>query len=92
MDEANLVRLSGAHGEEIVRSIYVDQEVNRGLLVVSRTMLTIQHGTVYTGGEDGKVRAWRSPDTSQDPRLDIDIKPSTKPKDRTAKDARFKPY
>ena len=43
-DSDNAVRLSGAHGEEIVRSMCFD------------------HGsdTIFTAGEDGKIRAWRT--------------------------------
>ncbi|KAL4997872.1 WD40-repeat-containing domain protein [Aspergillus recurvatus] len=42
-DEQNLWRLPGGHGEEVVRSIYVDE----------------QNQSVFTCGEDGFVRAWK---------------------------------
>ncbi|KAL9022189.1 MAG: hypothetical protein Q9185_000589 [Variospora sp. 1 TL-2023] len=42
-DTSNLVRLSGAHEEEIVRSMCFSGDSN----------------TIFTGGEDGFIRAWR---------------------------------
>ncbi|KAF3395207.1 putative WD repeat-containing protein [Talaromyces pinophilus] len=39
----NVWRLPDAHGEEIVRAVYLDE----------------QSRTVFTGGEDGIIRAWR---------------------------------
>ncbi|KAL4806505.1 WD40-repeat-containing domain protein [Aspergillus unguis] len=42
-DEQNVWRLPGGHGEEVVRSVYVDE----------------QNQSVFTCGEDGFVRAWR---------------------------------
>ncbi|OJI96985.1 hypothetical protein ASPVEDRAFT_78730 [Aspergillus versicolor CBS 583.65] len=42
-DEQNLWRLPGGHGEEVVRSVYVDG----------------QNQSVFTCGEDGFVRAWK---------------------------------
>ncbi|EEA26363.1 hypothetical protein TMatcc_005370 [Talaromyces marneffei ATCC 18224] len=42
-DYTNVWRLPEAHGEEIVRAVYLDE----------------QSRTVFTGGEDGIIRAWR---------------------------------
>ncbi|KAE8151033.1 WD domain protein [Aspergillus avenaceus] len=42
-DQDNLWRLPGAHGEEVVRSVYLDE----------------QSQSVFTCGEDGFVRAWK---------------------------------
>ncbi|KAL1962535.1 hypothetical protein VTN77DRAFT_9410 [Rasamsonia byssochlamydoides] len=42
-DHSNIWRLPGAHGEEIVRTVYLDE----------------QSRTIFTGGEDGFVRAWK---------------------------------
>ncbi|OGM50009.1 WD domain protein [Aspergillus bombycis] len=42
-NQENLWRLPGAHGEEVVRSIYLDE----------------QSQSVFTCGEDGFVRAWK---------------------------------
>ncbi|KAI5303596.1 chromatin binding protein, partial [Ascosphaera pollenicola] len=44
-DESGVVRLPGAHGEEVVRGVVLDEE-NRSL---------------FTCGEDGFVRAWQLP-------------------------------
>ncbi|KAL4895717.1 WD domain protein [Aspergillus ambiguus] len=43
-DRENMWRLPGGHGEEIVRSVYLDE----------------QSQSVFTGGEDGFVRVWRA--------------------------------
>ncbi|THC95627.1 hypothetical protein EYZ11_004889 [Aspergillus tanneri] len=45
-DQENLWRLPGGHGEEIVRSVYLDE----------------QSQSVFTCGEDGFVRAWKPDD------------------------------
>ncbi|RDW90070.1 WD repeat protein [Aspergillus mulundensis] len=42
-DEQSLWRLPGGHGEEVVRSVYVDE----------------QNQSVFTCGEDGFVRTWK---------------------------------
>ncbi|CAI7655313.1 unnamed protein product [Penicillium bialowiezense] len=43
MDRENLWRLPGAHGEEVVRSVHLDE----------------QSSSVFTCGEDGYVRVWK---------------------------------
>ncbi|KAJ9611764.1 hypothetical protein H2200_004948 [Cladophialophora chaetospira] len=43
--------LQGAHGEEIVRSVYVDEE----------------NGTIFTAGEDGRIAAFRLQGTTTPP-------------------------
>ncbi|KAF9884840.1 hypothetical protein FE257_001183 [Aspergillus nanangensis] len=50
-DQENLWRLPGAHGEEIVRSVYLDE----------------QSQSVFTGGEDGFVRVWRADSEATEP-------------------------
>jgi WD40 repeat protein len=47
-DQSNVSRLLGAHGEEIIRSLYLDE----------------QWGSIFTCGEDGLVRAWKPDDAS----------------------------
>lgn len=47
-DESAVVRLPGAHGEEVVREVLLDES--------SRSL--------YTCGEDGFVRVWQMPDTA----------------------------
>lgn len=42
-NQDHVIRLAGAHGEEVVRSIYADPASE----------------TVYTAGEDGRVAAFR---------------------------------
>ncbi|KAL8757838.1 MAG: hypothetical protein Q9199_001909 [Rusavskia elegans] len=46
LDTANTLRLPGAHGEEVVRSLCFSRDGN----------------TIFTAGEDGLVKAWRSPE------------------------------
>ena len=46
-DDDNTVRLEGAHGEEVVRSVCYGDGTSPN---------------VFTAGEDGHVRAWRLPD------------------------------
>ena len=43
-DKANTIRLEGAHGDEIVRSVCFKDGIE---------------GTVFTAGEDGSIKAWR---------------------------------
>ncbi|KAL1851486.1 hypothetical protein Plec18167_008680 [Paecilomyces lecythidis] len=78
-DQENIWRLPGAHGEEIVRSIYLDEKSQ----------------AVFTGGEDGVVRAWRAGEGLLESREGSET-PSTKAsraKDKRPKDKeRFKPY
>ncbi|RJE18691.1 WD repeat protein [Aspergillus sclerotialis] len=72
-DRENLWRLPGAHGEEVVRSVYLDE----------------QSKSVFTGGEDGFVRAWKPVDEKEgEPQSEG---ASTKSKKQKKKD-RFKPY
>lgn len=73
-DQDNLWRLPGAHGDEVVRSVYLDEQVclSRALeheppspaLVVLfsgdwLTLNLLQSQSVFTCGEDGFVRAWK---------------------------------
>ncbi|KAF3398435.1 putative WD repeat-containing protein [Penicillium rolfsii] len=75
-DQDNLWRLPGAHGEEVVRSVYLDE----------------QSQSVFTCGEDGFVRAWKpvegGDEEVQNPAGSGKI---SRPKDKKQKD-RFKPY
>ncbi|PWY80497.1 WD40 repeat-like protein [Aspergillus heteromorphus CBS 117.55] len=75
-DQENLWRLPGAHGEEVVRSVYLDG----------------QSHTVFTCGEDGFVRAWKPEGTGQaDPQSKGDVKVPRKDKKDKEK-GRYKPY
>ncbi|KAI9837070.1 MAG: hypothetical protein M1819_000719 [Sarea resinae] len=75
------LRLPGGHGEEIVRSICIDDEAQR----------------IYTGGEDGKVRIWTSAQCLQaiptnEPGAGADAKKSKRKKESKGKEGRYKPY
>ncbi|RAL05285.1 WD repeat protein [Aspergillus ibericus CBS 121593] len=48
-DQDSLWRLPGAHGEEVVRSVYLDEQTQ----------------SVFTCGEDGFVRAWKPDSEAQ---------------------------
>ncbi|KAI4284257.1 MAG: hypothetical protein L6R38_001534 [Xanthoria sp. 2 TBL-2021] len=81
LDTVNTLRLPGAHGEEVVRSLCFSRDGN----------------TIFTAGEDGLVKAWRSP---EDPTVTAKAKDSggtdKKRKKQNHSDknerARFKPY
>ncbi|KAJ5167228.1 uncharacterized protein N7482_006009 [Penicillium canariense] len=75
-DQENLWRLPGAHGDEVVRSVYLDE----------------QSQSVFTCGEDGFVRAWRPADAGDDDaQAQAGSAKTSRPKDKKQKD-RFKPY
>jgi hypothetical protein len=92
-DQANLWRLPGAHGEEVVRSIYVDEQV---CIFYSRFYINsdspfLQSHSVFTGGEDGFVRAWKPMDEDETQAESSPAKPS-RPKEKKREKERFKPY
>lgn len=71
-DLAKSVRLTGAHGEEIVRDLFTDTHVSICLNTLSVFMLIVhQTQTTYTVGEDGQIRAWKT-DASADETMDVD--------------------
>src|SRR5205085_304178 len=47
-----------AHGDEVVRALWVDDEV-RKVLVLRRLLIICQSEVIYTAGEDGYIRASR---------------------------------
>ncbi|KAL2006552.1 hypothetical protein VTN00DRAFT_9220 [Thermoascus crustaceus] len=85
-DQSDIWRLPGAHGEEIVRSVYLDE----------------QSRTVFTCGEDGFVRAWKPAEESGEGDEEKESNaqtPSSKPssgtkekKKKQKEKERFKPY
>ncbi|KAI9876579.1 MAG: hypothetical protein M1830_006179 [Pleopsidium flavum] len=76
-DQGAAWRLAGAHGEEIVRSIYIDDK----------------SGMVYTTGEDGCVRSWRAPDTAENTASEVtDSKASKRKQGSKVREDRYKPY
>ncbi|KKK18933.1 hypothetical protein ARAM_005610 [Aspergillus rambellii] len=77
-DEQNLWRLPGGHGEEVVRSVYVDE----------------QNQSVFTCGEDGFVRVWRPDEgEAGQAEQDGSIQTPPRPREKKGKDkGRFRPY
>ncbi|KAL8848941.1 MAG: hypothetical protein Q9221_006035 [Calogaya cf. arnoldii] len=81
LDGANTLRLPSAHGEEVVRSFCFSRDGN----------------TIFTAGEDGLIKAWRSSDdpTSSNKAEDMastDKKPKKQKKSDKDERTRFKPY
>ncbi|KAL3468193.1 WD40-repeat-containing domain protein [Aspergillus heterothallicus] len=75
-DEQNVWRLPGGHGEEVVRSVYVDE----------------QNQSVFTCGEDGFVRAWKPEgEATQDGPDALSATPRGKEK-KSKEKGRYKPY
>ncbi|KEY79300.1 hypothetical protein WD repeat protein [Aspergillus fumigatus] len=92
-DQANLWRLPGAHGEEVVRSIYVDEQVCLlySCFKINPDSPFLQGHSVFTGGEDGFVRAWKPVDEDETQGEYSSAKPS-RPKEKKREKERFKPY
>ncbi|CAG7997359.1 unnamed protein product [Penicillium olsonii] len=69
LDRENLWRLPGAHGEEVVRSVHLDE----------------QSSSVFTCGEDGYVRVWKpegGPGETAQSESKSKARPKEKKKDR----------
>ncbi|KAI9932071.1 hypothetical protein ASPWEDRAFT_154529 [Aspergillus wentii DTO 134E9] len=76
LDQNNLWRLPGAHGDEVVRSVYLDE----------------QSKSVFTGGEDGFVRVWKPEDgEGGDVQMDTSSTKGIR-KEKKREKERFKPY
>ncbi|MCJ1391859.1 hypothetical protein MMC18_004726 [Xylographa bjoerkii] len=75
MDMSRTVRFSGAHDDEIVRTVYIDS----------------QSSTIYTGGEDGTINAWR-PDEAADSSAHFGPTRTKRKRDSVADGNRRKPY
>lgn len=92
-DQDNLWRLPGGHGEEIVRSVYVDEQV---CTLFSSSVhpvdckLTRQSQSIFTCGEDGFVRVWKQGEGAEPGPGSGQEK---KPKEKKGKEkGRFRPY
>ncbi|PYH97274.1 WD40 repeat-like protein [Aspergillus ellipticus CBS 707.79] len=75
-DQKSLWRLPGAHGEEVVRSVYLDE----------------QSQTVFTCGEDGFVRAWKPEGEGQADLQDEGNAKMSRRDKKTKERGRYKPY
>ena len=51
-----------------------------------------QTGTIYTGGEDGIVRAWRAPEAAAADEPSVHKQPKKARKEEAEKKKRFRPY
>lgn len=79
--------LEGAHGEEIVRSIIVDETVRNAAEHPVPFTYNLQHGTIFTAGEDGQIKAFRATE-----RLPVEITSPISSKSKKAAGGRYKPY
>ncbi|KAI4095143.1 MAG: hypothetical protein LQ344_001794 [Seirophora lacunosa] len=91
----NAVRLPGAHGEEIVRSMCFSGDVSRRYLRSLQLLSCQQSNAIFTGGEDGIIRAWRvteeSADAGRGPPTKIEGQKKRYGPDKSER-ARFRPY
>lgn len=81
LNSSQTIRLSGAHGEDIVRSMHVNNE----------------DGAIYTAGEDGLVKAWRTSTGGGEEQEQAEAERPRKKKKKSIVDGgnesgRFKPY
>lgn len=85
LDLSDRIVLQGAHGEEIVRSVLINDTVSARNRTKSVTYADpVQDNVIYTAGEDGKIQAFRSDGALQN-------MPKTSSKSKK-KEGRFKPY
>ncbi|GLA02846.1 hypothetical protein AnigIFM60653_002416 [Aspergillus niger] len=75
-DQENLWRLPGAHGEEVVRSVYLDEKSH----------------SVFTCGEDGVVRAWKPEGEGQGGAQAEEAAKGSRKEKKNREKGRFKPY
>ena len=89
LDMIRSVVLEDAHGEDIVRSLFVDDQVSsRNLLRhCSKSSDDAQTGVIFTAGEDGHIKAF-GPASSEN--ASSSTTKASKAQ-RTTKD-RYKPY
>jgi len=87
LDLTRRIILDGAHGEEIVRSLFVDDEVRDFVECHHVADRSAQSGVVFTAGEDGCIKAF-GPSES----LSQQTTPSKSSKFKKGSDNRYKPY
>ena len=96
LDPGNSVRLPGAHGEDIVRSLCLTVSVSIPVFELSLPYI-LQEGTFFTAAEDGLIKAWRSPQNNHSS-AESEVTSKTDKKRKKHKRAgdheaaRFKPY
>ena len=78
--------LEPAHGEEVVRSLFVDDQVIALKLLILQIANLAQSGVVYTAGEDGLIKAFRPSGSAETPKTSKIPKPK-----KTPTDQRYKP-
>ncbi|MCJ1459316.1 hypothetical protein MMC28_009693 [Mycoblastus sanguinarius] len=83
LDPSQAIRLPGAHGDEVVRSMCFNHEAQ----------------AIFTAGEDGLIKAWRTPaaqhEQDQDQQSDFERPKKKKKKDiekGEGEKSRFRPY
>lgn len=79
--------LEPAHGEEVVRSIFVDDQVIQMSCVFRSIANKTQAGVIYTAGEDGHIRAFRPMEATETSKI-----PKTSKSRKTTSEQRYKPY
>ena len=83
-DLGNTIRLPGAHGEEVVRSMFLDHDAN----------------AIFTAGEDGNIKAWRTNTDLKGNGMQMEGREIEKPRKKKKKgstdnvdgNVRFRPY
>ncbi|KZF22067.1 WD40 repeat-like protein [Xylona heveae TC161] len=80
LDQMPTLKLTDAHGDEIVRSLYIDTKSS----------------TIYSSGEDGQVRAWKFPSNKEENmdglKSSDDGHLSARRRKGASKGGRFNPY
>lgn len=79
--------LEPAHGEEVVRSLFIDDQVIAVTLLLLQIANLAQSGVIYSAGEDGHIKAFRPSGFAETPKTSKISKPK-----KTPSDQRYKPY
>lgn len=100
-DQDNLWRLPGAHGDEVVRSVYLDEQVCTShwlfpwlsvYLAPLADAVYHQSQSVFTCGEDGFVRAWKPAGEDGNASSQAGTAKGARSKPERKQKDRFKPY
>lgn len=87
LDSRERIVLKAAHGGEIVRSIFADDNVSPTHESIREYSNGHQSGVIFTSGEDGRVAAFTR--TAAAPIITPPPKP---PKSKVGPEGRYKPY